>query len=616
MQYTYPIGEYVTQLKLYNELESMTFSPEDSRETVLSALEERSARKRGISDVANTMIREYVETFEKNPEAMTQEDADVLDAFADLLYPDGKTAGAVGATDYGIYYRITRILVAYYRTKGDPDRYVFVLNRCSNGHMLLVNGHAFSPKDSLFLDECIALSDKYLDGDEIGEKAKTKLFALLAREVICGEDHFPVGRLRLVFDMLNAHKHTPRTPYETLCMVFFCTTALQLFREHCIWAKDHGVAVDVKTARPLIRELCQALKDMISEYPSLNGNGDITVFLLSADYFTGEITLDEMMDRFTELQRAASEKPDPTLQAQGLGLFNHLYLNMFYRFSDLPKEEIYRISRDRVRDVLPKLMNVTRQVNNVMFNRYIVEFLNAASLTGSFDEFAQAILESTVYADKALYIHTVMVREMSRAIFDYLIGRTPECFDGVAGKDAAYVRAHADEMRRLLDECCMFHDIGKFFMLDIVENSMRRLTDDEFEIIQEHPGHFLHIYQIIDDTDERVLCIRDCALTHHLWHDGTRGYPKNASHTKNRPFSDILAIADGIDAATDFLGRPYTSGKTIDQLIGEFQAQSGTHYGPEAASALSAPEVRDRLAYWITEGRKEIYYRIYTGRKI
>ena len=106
------------------------------------------------------------------------------------------------------------------------------------------------------------------------------------------------------------------------------------------------------------------------------------------------------MDRFTELQRAASEKPDPTLQAQGLGLFNHLYLNIFYRFSDLPKEEIYRISRDRVRDVLPKLMNVTRQVNNVMFNRYIVEFLNAASLTGSFDEFAQAILESTVYAER------------------------------------------------------------------------------------------------------------------------------------------------------------------------------------------------------------------------
>lgn len=40
------------------------------------------------------------------------------------------------------------------------------------------------------------------------------------------------------------------------------------------------------------------------------------------------------------------------------------------------------------------------------------------------------------------------------------------------------------------------------------ENSVRRLTDDELEIIKEYPGHFEHIYQIIDDRDERVLCIR------------------------------------------------------------------------------------------------------------
>ena len=208
-----------------------------------------------------------------------------------------------------------------------------------------------------------------------------------------------------------------------------------------------------------------------------------------------------------------------------------------------------------------------------------------------------------------------MVRDMSRAIFDHMIEATPEVFDGVAGKDAAYIRDHREEMKKLLDECCLFHDIGKFFILDIVENSMRRLTDDEFGLIKQHPGHFTDIYQIIDDRDERVLCIRDCALTHHLWHDGTRGYP-NVPQTKNRPFADILAIADSIDAATDFLGRPYNSGKNIDQLIAEFQAEAGTHYGPEACAALSVPAVRDRLEYLITEGRREVYYRIYAFNKL
>ena len=234
------------------------------------------------------------------------------------------------------------------------------------------------------------------------------------------------------------------------------------------------------------------------------------------------------------------------------------------------------ISRTRTREVLPKLLQVTRQVNSVQFNRYIVEFLNGSSLTGSFDEFAKIILECTVYADKALYIHTAMVREMSRVIFDCMIETAPEVFDGVAGHDAEYIRTHKEEMKQLLDDCCMYHDIGKFFMLDIVENSMRRLTDDEFGIIKEHPAHFDHIYQTVNDSDERVLCIRDCALTHHLWHDGSCGYP-NVTQTGNRPFADILAIADSIDAATDFLGRPYNSGKTIDQLIAEFQSGAGTH---------------------------------------
>ena len=354
---------------------------------------------------------------------------------------------------------------------------------------------------------------------------------------------------------------------------------------------------------------------ILEQNPGFDTIGDLSAYLLINDFFLGDIALEELLKGIRELQLKLADNPNPAVQAQGLGPFSYHYLNMLYRYSDAPQEEIVRRSLELVREVLPKLKNVTRMVNDVNFNRYIVEFLNAASLTGSFDEFAGVILESTIYADKPLYIHTEMVREMSRAIFDHMIQTTPEVFDGVAGKDTAYIREHVEEMKRLLDECCLFHDIGKFYMLDIVENSMRRLTDDEFGLIKMHPGYFENIYQTVDDRDERVLCIRDCALTHHLWHDGTKGYP-NVPQTKNRAFADILAIADSIDAATDFLGRPYNSGKSIDRLISEFQAEAGTHYGPEAAAALSVPEVRNRLEYLITEGRREIYYRIYAFNKL
>ena len=38
--------------------------------------------------------------------------------------------------------------------------------------------------------------------------------------------------------------------------------------------------------------------------------------------------------------------------------------------------------------------------------------------------------------------------------------------------------------------------------------------------------------------------------------------------------------------------------------------------GPEAVAALEVPEVRDRLQYLITEGREEIYYRVYTSKEV
>ena len=103
-------------------------------------------------------------------------------------------------------------------------------------------------------------------------------------------------------------------------------------------------------------------------------------------------------------------------------------------------------------------------------------------------------------------------------------------------------------------------------------------------------------------------------MTHHLWHDGTRGY-QNVPQTKNRPFADILAIADSLDAATDYLGRPYKSCKTVDQLVEEFRAGAGTRYGPEAVAALSDPELREKQDF-ITNRREEINYRIYAFNKL
>ena len=615
MEYTYPVEEYIARLKEYTELEAMTFSPEDSRERIVGMLEERSAKKRVIADVANTMIREYIETFEKEPEKLTCEDAEKLEEFANLLLPDKGRASNVEITDLGVYYRIAKILADFYKKRNDPDKYATELSRCSLGFEVLINAHAFTYQRSPYIEDSIALAGRLGEG-VFGERAKTQALLTLARAAVIGEEQFPLDHLGFIKDTLNEQIKPPYKDGEARTLVYFYAMVLDYFREHCLWARDHGEEVDAEGARPFLHAVCDGL-DGLREDAALIGMNETEICFrfLTTRFFLGDATLDETLDGIDELEKKSAESPNPLIQAMGLTEFGSFWLIAFNKYSSLPRDEIVRRSRERIKVILPKLTSMARMVNNVWFNRMIVMFLNAASLDGSFDEFADVILNATVYADKPLFIHTAMVREMSRAIFDRMIEDAPESFDGVAGRDTEYIKAHPDEMRDLLSECCLYHDIGKFFMLEIVGNSMRRLTDDEFGLIKTHPAHFENIYRMTGDEDERVRCIRDCALTHHVWHDGSRGYP-NVPQTKNRPFADILAIADSIDAATDFLGRPYNSGKTIDQLIEEFRAGAGDHYGPDAVAALSCPEVRDKLNYLITEGRRDIYYRIYAFNKL
>ena len=60
MKHTYEYTEYVEQIKAYNALEEISFTPEDGKEYVIAKLEERTAKKRETAGIANTIIREYL----------------------------------------------------------------------------------------------------------------------------------------------------------------------------------------------------------------------------------------------------------------------------------------------------------------------------------------------------------------------------------------------------------------------------------------------------------------------------------------------------------------------------------------------------------------------------
>ena len=614
--YTYAPDEYPKQIETYNELEKVSFSADDDRETVLSVLEERSRNKRTIAETVNTMIREYLEPFELRPEDLTKEDAEKLEALYGGL-TDPKTGREL---DLGISLRIVKILKDYYKKTGQIHDYVRTLKLCVSCDRLLAYNHTSVSGESPFADECKALAARF---GKLSEEDRVQLFVTLYWISIDHEDDrigdgrpHPVDR----FLHIDAYLHDLLGDcyddyFNRSDPMGIARNSLSLILEHFLWMARHGRKPDVERFRPHLERYSAILRNKLS---AMKENSVLKLSvqdtLLHADYQLGKISIRELLETLTRMQSEVREDESPSIQAARLGKINYHYLVFLYRFSGYDRDTIIRMSRERIREAFPRILKITRDVNNAHFNMYLMLFILGASYTSRFEDFSNLLLELTVYSDKALYVHTEMVKEISLVLFDHLIETDPDFFNGVAGRDAAYFQSHKEEMRRLLADCCMFHDIGKFFMLDIVDNSMRKLTDEEFAIIRTHPVGFEEFGRDWMEQDERLHCIRDCAMTHHLWHDGTGGYPL-ISHTKNRPFVDILSIADSLDAATDVYGRPYRLCKSLDELIGEFREGSGTRYGPTAVSALSDETVRQKFAHLITEGRKDIYCRIYTSTK-
>ena len=105
-------------------------------------------------------------------------------------------------------------------------------------------------------------------------------------------------------------------------------------------------------------------------------------------------------------------------------------------------------------------------------------------------------------------------------------------------------------------------------------------------------------------------CIRDCALLHHRWFNEAGGYPRE-KHTANKPFVNILTIADCIDEATDNIGRPYGMGKTLEDLIQEFDESRDVKYSGYISELLHVEEIQRKINYVIDDRRREIYCDIY-----
>jgi HD-GYP domain-containing protein (c-di-GMP phosphodiesterase class II) len=124
-----------------------------------------------------------------------------------------------------------------------------------------------------------------------------------------------------------------------------------------------------------------------------------------------------------------------------------------------------------------------------------------------------------------------------------------------------------------LELSAIFHDIGKIGTPDAVLNKPSRLSEEEFQIMKQHPEKSWEILQDYPGFEK----IAANARFHHERFDG-KGYPLGLKAEEIPMAARIILIADTFDAMTST--RSYRKGLPHEVAFEELVQFSGTQFDP------------------------------------
>ena len=601
---------YKDLLERYHKLDETDFESNTGKEELIKGLIDISRGKKQILTDCNAIIQEYVTTYEKSPELVDEETAKTLKDFADMLMSN---AGQI--LDPPIAFRLSKILLNYYQAGDDLNQTILMLERCTVLDIILKEHLEDYPGTSY-----TSTIEQYMERiDELSERAQRALINCRLLSVINRKDMtFGLKQYRKVSVEYKKMQSRMGEQFMQAQYVMCQANALAFALEACRraeYAKKCGVAldepmIDIEREAPLMTTLSQELEAVLASenVQSIIADKVVTrIYCAQTAYHTGAISIEELLEKLEEYARPQKEH-NTMEQCSALFTANAYYMDYLYKSGQFEEQYVLAKSREIVEHVLDAAKGMVHQFGNYQINHCVLMLVNSASNIIDFNDFKSTVLNATVYANKALFVHTMMVKEICVVLISYILDHNPQYLDGIAGYSSEYCQNHKQQIISLMENCALFHDIGKYFCLDYVSNSSRRLTDDEFEVIMAHPANFSNIYH--GKMNPEVECIHDCALMHHVWYNESGGYPRK-KHTKNKPLVNILSIADSIDAATDNIGRPYGLGKTLDQLMEEFDSAKDTRYSGYIAELLHIPEVKQKVENILQKTRRDIYYHIY-----
>jgi putative nucleotidyltransferase with HDIG domain len=150
-------------------------------------------------------------------------------------------------------------------------------------------------------------------------------------------------------------------------------------------------------------------------------------------------------------------------------------------------------------------------------------------------------------------------------------------------------------------QAALLHDIGKIGIPEEILHKPKRLTDEEYQLVQRHTELGAELLETCQGLRHLVPFVKH----HHERWDGT-GYPERFQGEAIPLEARILAVCDAVEAmASD---RPYSRARSLDQIVAELQQCAGTQFDP-AIVAVFVKVARRRGNGFVVNSARDVVLR-------
>ncbi|HEY7786450.1 MAG TPA: HD domain-containing phosphohydrolase [Pyrinomonadaceae bacterium] len=191
------------------------------------------------------------------------------------------------------------------------------------------------------------------------------------------------------------------------------------------------------------------------------------------------------------------------------------------------------------------------------------------------------------------------IKDLQRSVKEnreLFLGTVKSLAAAIDGKDP-YTRGHSERVSRISmaiaqrlnlpdDECekirisALLHDVGKIGIDDSILKKPAALTDEEYEIMKQHPQKGFKIMSQIPGISDFLPGM----YMHHEMVDG-KGYPQGLKGEEIPMMGRIVAVADTFDAMTT--DRPYQRAMKFEDAVERIKDFVGTRYDAAVVAAFA-----------------------------